>query len=190
MQAGTEWTGKKSYWLEEREEVGDGRPEGSLAIWDGVQVAVSLMPDVNGTVSRSLLNSILSTLLNKILQWCFGSSFIFLVIDDRVALYCILNGCCNLCVPYCIQVLWLKTNSAPQIKKIPCHFLHHESLSSSVSSSSLCLSSSFLWASKSIRSSLVSSLCCTAKVLYSKIHKSTIPCRWCTCVAMYTRHVN
>ena len=26
--AGIEWTGKKSYWLEEGEEVGDGRDEG------------------------------------------------------------------------------------------------------------------------------------------------------------------
>ena len=29
--AGIKWTGKKSYWLEEGEEVGDGRAEGSSA---------------------------------------------------------------------------------------------------------------------------------------------------------------
>ena len=33
--AGTECRGEKSYWLQEGEEVGDGRAEGSLAIGDG-----------------------------------------------------------------------------------------------------------------------------------------------------------
>ena len=42
-----EWTGKKSYWLEEGE-VGAGRAEGSLAIGDGGQAAISLMPDIDG----------------------------------------------------------------------------------------------------------------------------------------------
>ena len=42
----TEWTGKKSYWLEEGEEVGDCRAEGSSAIGDGGQAAISLTPDV------------------------------------------------------------------------------------------------------------------------------------------------
>ena len=46
--AGIEWTGKKSYSLEEGEEVGDGRAEGSSAIGDGGQDAISLMPDVDG----------------------------------------------------------------------------------------------------------------------------------------------
>ena len=45
--------------------MGDGRPEGSSAIGDGGQAAVSLMPDVDGTGSGSLLDSILSTLLKK-----------------------------------------------------------------------------------------------------------------------------
>lgn len=39
--AGIEWTDKKDYWLEERQEVGDGRAEGSSAIGDGRQAAVS-----------------------------------------------------------------------------------------------------------------------------------------------------
>ena len=39
---------KKSYWLEEGEEVGDGRAEGSTAIGDRGQAAVSLTPDVDG----------------------------------------------------------------------------------------------------------------------------------------------
>ena len=48
-EAGIEWTGKTSYWLEEGEEVGDGSAEGSSAIGDGGQAAVSLTPDVDGT---------------------------------------------------------------------------------------------------------------------------------------------
>ena len=47
--AGIEWTGKKSYWLEEGEEVGDGRAEGWSAIEDRGQAAISLTPDVDGT---------------------------------------------------------------------------------------------------------------------------------------------
>ena len=43
----------------------DGRAEGSSAIRDGGQDIISLMPDVDGTGSGSLLDSILSTLLKK-----------------------------------------------------------------------------------------------------------------------------
>ena len=50
--AGIEWTGKKSYCLEEGEEVGDGRAEGSSAIGDGGQAAISLMPETDGTHVR------------------------------------------------------------------------------------------------------------------------------------------
>ena len=46
--AGTEWTDKKSYWLEEGEEVGDARTEASSAIRDRGQAAISLMPDFDG----------------------------------------------------------------------------------------------------------------------------------------------
>ena len=63
--AGIEWTDKKSYYLEEGEEVGDGTAEGSSAIGDGGQAAISLMPDADGTGSGSLLDSVLSTLLKK-----------------------------------------------------------------------------------------------------------------------------
>ena len=52
-----EWTGKKSYWLEKGEDVGDGRAERSLAIGDGGQVAISLTPDVNGTHVRIFKSS-------------------------------------------------------------------------------------------------------------------------------------
>ena len=41
--AGIEWIHKKSYWLEEGEEVGDSRAEGSSVIRDGGQAAMTLM---------------------------------------------------------------------------------------------------------------------------------------------------
>ena len=44
----------------------DGRAEGSSAIGDGGQAAISLTPDIDGTGSGSLLDSILSTLLKKL----------------------------------------------------------------------------------------------------------------------------
>ena len=45
--------------------MGDGRAEGSSAIGDRGQGAVSLTPDADGTGSGSLLDSVLSTLLKK-----------------------------------------------------------------------------------------------------------------------------
>ena len=39
-----------------------GRAEGSSAIGDGGRAAISLTPDVDGTGSGSLLDSVLSTL--------------------------------------------------------------------------------------------------------------------------------
>lgn len=51
MGAGAEWTGKKSYWRQEGEAVGDGRAEG-LSAW---QAAISLLLDIHGTGSGSLL---------------------------------------------------------------------------------------------------------------------------------------
>ena len=45
--------------------MGDGRAEESSAIGDGGQAPISLMPDVDGTGSGPLLDSILSTLLKK-----------------------------------------------------------------------------------------------------------------------------
>ena len=47
--------------------MGDGRAEGSSAIGDGGQAAISLTPDMDGTGCGSLLNSILSI---KILYYC------------------------------------------------------------------------------------------------------------------------
>ena len=46
-------------------EVGESRVERSSAIGDRGQAAISLSPEVDGTGSGSLLNSILSTLLRK-----------------------------------------------------------------------------------------------------------------------------
>ena len=45
--------------------MGDGRAEGSPAIGDGRQAAISLTPDVDVTGSGSLLDSILPPLLKK-----------------------------------------------------------------------------------------------------------------------------
>ena len=46
---GIEWTGKKSYWLDEEDEVGDGRAEGSSTIGGGGEAAIPLTPDVDQT---------------------------------------------------------------------------------------------------------------------------------------------
>ena len=51
------------------------------------------------------LNSIY--ILEKMIQWCLGSSSFFLIIGDTVALDCILNGYCNLPVLFSVQVLCL-----------------------------------------------------------------------------------
>ena len=45
--------------------MGDGRAEGSSAMRDGGQAAILYLPDVDDKSSGSLLDSILSTLLNK-----------------------------------------------------------------------------------------------------------------------------
>ena len=45
--------------------MGDGRAEGSSAIEDGGQAAMSLTPDADGTGSGSLLDSILYVPLKK-----------------------------------------------------------------------------------------------------------------------------
>ena len=93
--------------MEENEEVGEGRAEGSSVIGGG-QSAISLTPDVDGTGSGSLLDLVLSTLLKKTIQRCLGSSSLFLIIDDVVQSDCILDGCCNLHVAFNVQVLSLK----------------------------------------------------------------------------------
>ena len=114
--AGIEWTGKKSYWREEGEEVGDGRTEGLSK--DEGQAVVSLNTWCWWQRIGSLLDSSLSKPVEKMIQWCLGSSS-FLVIDDKVALDCILNGCCNLRVYWSTfrSCAW-KTNSTSSNKII------------------------------------------------------------------------
>ena len=46
--------------------MGEGRDEGSSAVGDGGQAAISLMPDVDGTGSGSLLESDASSHLGKL----------------------------------------------------------------------------------------------------------------------------
>ena len=45
--------------------MGDGKAEGSSAVGDRGKAAISLRPEVDGTGSGSLLDSILPTLLKK-----------------------------------------------------------------------------------------------------------------------------
>ena len=48
--------------------MGDGRAEGSSAIGDGGQAAISLVPDVDSMGSGSLLASVLPSLLKQTIQ--------------------------------------------------------------------------------------------------------------------------
>ena len=48
--------------------MGDGAAEGSSAIGDGGQAEISLTPDVDGIGSGSLLDSVLSSHLKKMIQ--------------------------------------------------------------------------------------------------------------------------
>ena len=58
--------------MEKGEEVGDGTAEGSSAIGDGAWTLTSFTPDVDGIRSASLLDSILSTLLKRMIQTLSG----------------------------------------------------------------------------------------------------------------------
>ena len=76
----------------------DGRAEGSSAIGDKRQAAVSLMPDVDVTGSGSLLDSTLSTFLKK------QSSDVWIVLK---ALF--FSSCQDLlhhCFYACFQTSW------------------------------------------------------------------------------------
>ena len=72
MTAGIEWTGKKSYWLEEGKKVEDGRAEGLWAIGDGGQAAIWLMSEADDT--GSLLDLIYLPSWKK---WFSDSSSLF-----------------------------------------------------------------------------------------------------------------
>ena len=58
--------------MEKGEEVGDGTAEGLSAIGDRGQTVISFTPDVDGIRSASLLDSILSTLLKRMIQALSG----------------------------------------------------------------------------------------------------------------------
>ena len=97
---GIQWTGEKSYWLEVGEEVRDGRAERSSASCNFI------MPEVDGTGSSFLLDLVLPTLLKKWSSDIWEVAFFFFwVMDDTVTLDCILNGCCNVSVPFNVQAL-------------------------------------------------------------------------------------
>ena len=77
------------------------------------------MPDIDGTYSSSLLDSILPTLLKKGSSdiWVAFLALVFLTTDDWVALDCILNCCCSLPILLYIHILCLETNSASSNKE-------------------------------------------------------------------------
>ena len=93
--------------------MGDGRAEGSSAMGDGGQTAVSFMPDIDSPGFGSLLDSVLSTLLKK------ESSDVWVVAFSLVtdALDCIPNGF----VPH-LGPESQKLTVSPQIKKTPLPF--------------------------------------------------------------------
>ena len=105
--------------------------------------------------------------LDKVTQWCLGSSSFNLVIEDTLALDCILpKPPCSVLhsglVPQRLTV-------PAQIKKTPFRFLHRGSLQLLPLLLFPLVSLTFLWASKSIRSSLVSSTFPSLKVCSLKV---------------------
>ena len=108
---GIVWTDKKSYWLEE------GRGGGRWQNWSTVSVRRQ-RASCNFTPAPCWIQFYLPSWNND--PEC---SLLFLVIDDTVALDCILNGCCNLPAPFYFWVLYLKTLPVPpEIKKISLSF--------------------------------------------------------------------
>ena len=99
--------------------------------------------------------------LTKLSSDIWTVDLFLLIIDDMAALDCILNSSCNLPAPFYVHVL--KTNSASSNKDNPLAISCIVNLSGFSITSSSCPSSSFLWASNSMRSSLVSSSCHTAR---------------------------
>ena len=86
------------------------------------------MPDINGTGSGSLLDSIPSTLLKRWSGDVWVVAFFFLLIDDSVALDCTLNACgTSMHHSTSGSCVWVLT-VPPQVKKPPCPSLHWEPL--------------------------------------------------------------
>ena len=115
---GIQWTGKKSYWLEEE----DSRAKGSSAIGDGGQAALLTL------MSQVLVPCWIQLCLpswKKMTQWCLGGSSFF---HHRW------HGSTGLHSERLLQpshtILHLgpmpqKLTVPPQLKKSPCHFLLH-----------------------------------------------------------------
>ena len=126
------------------------------------QAAISFMPDIDDSESISLLDSSLFT-LKKMTQWCLGSSSFSSCHRWQSSTRLHSEH------PWQPSFIILHSNVVPQKLTIPpqikphCHFLHCESLQFFSYFFLLSLFILFLWASKSIRSSLVSSSCCTAR---------------------------
>ena len=150
--------------------MGNGRAEGSSAIGEEGQSAISLMPDIDGTGSSSFnsgFNSIYPS--GKAIQKCLDSSSLlllfFLIIDDMVALYCRILKCCAIFVyRSAFRSCSSKNNIASSDKKIALAIsCIMNPFGSSITSSSSCLSSFFLFLNSIRSSSLVSSSYCTAR---------------------------
>lgn len=90
--------------------------EGSSAIGDGEQVAISLMPDIYGAEGSSTIGNVgqAVVLLTPDVNGAGPGSCFFLIIDDMVTLDGILNSCYILCVQYHskFESCASKTNSA------------------------------------------------------------------------------
>ena len=99
---------QEEFWLEEGEEMGEGRAEGLSATGDRGQAAILFTPDVASPGSYSLLVSILSAILESDPGMSASSAVSFpLITDGMVALNYTLNSFCSLHVPFSIQVLCL-----------------------------------------------------------------------------------
>ena len=140
--------------------VGNGRAEGLAAIGDRGQATNSPTPDVDGTDSGSLLDSILSTPVKKRSSDVWFVALFFFFSPHRW------HGSTGLHSEQLPQPPCTILHSGPVLQNMNSASWNEENplalscivnlFGSSVSSSSSCLSSSFLWASDSIRSSSVS----------------------------------
>ena len=68
-----QWTGKKSYWPKEEEELGNGSNKRSSALGNGGQTEISLTPDVDET----------HLLLWKFTTWRFVCREVTVLIIDK-----------------------------------------------------------------------------------------------------------
>ena len=113
--AGFKWRSRKSYWLEEGEEVGDGRAEGSLAVGDGGRATISLMPD--GTGGASWLGYIY-----PLIQWWLGHSSFFSLWMTRQHWIAFWTTAATFLYHSTFEAWPHRPTVTPQIKKIPLPF--------------------------------------------------------------------